>query len=207
MIVPTVPEPHSQLVRSETPRQKLMADVHRQHGRSSIALMLRTAVTHRTFRPILTLRLCEAASACALRSVLLPLARVAHRITCHLACIDLPWQVRVGGGLAITHGWGLVLNADCVLGRNVTLFHGVTLGRRDRLLPDGSRETGVPTIGDGVWLGPHAILIGPIHVGDGSRVAGGSFLSADVPPACIMRGNPAVLLKRDCQPDVMNPAP
>ncbi|MDO8412873.1 MAG: hypothetical protein Q7S51_03665 [Gallionellaceae bacterium] len=44
--------------------------------------------------------------------------------------MDFPWQTKSGGGLALTHGWGLVISPGAKIGKNVTLFHGVTLGSR-----------------------------------------------------------------------------
>jgi len=107
--------------------------------------------------------------------------------------------------LAITHGWGTVVSENTVVGRNVTLLHGVTLGRRDRVAADGSRTvTGSPTIEDEVWIGPHATIIGPVTIGRGSRIAGGAWVCESVPAYSIVLGNPARVVKSGCVPDVMN---
>lgn len=95
------------------------------------------------------------------------------------------------------------MNERATIGRNLTLFHGVTLGRRDRISADGMRRlTEAPTIEDEVWIGPHAIIIGR-----GSRIGGGAFVTQDVPPRSVVTGNPASVVKTGCSPDVMNPAP
>jgi serine O-acetyltransferase len=183
------------------------ADTWRQFGRFDWALALRGFVLRRNYRAIATLRLCHyAASGKGLLSrPFLIFARLLHRIACHSAGIDLPWQTRVGGGLALTHGWGLVINENAAVGRNVTMLHGATLGQRDRLGADGSRAPGgSPTIEDEVWIGPHAIIVGPITVGRGSRIAGGACVFEDVPPQSIVVGNPGRVVKSGCAPDVMN---
>jgi serine O-acetyltransferase len=183
------------------------ADTWRQFGRFGWALVLRGFVLRRNYRAIATLRLCHyAASGKGLLSrPFLIFARLLHRIACHSAGIDLPWQTRVGGGLALTHGWGLVINENAAVGRNVTMLHGATLGQRDRLGADGSRAPGgSPTIEDEVWIGPHAIIVGPITVGRGSRIAGGACVFEDVPPQSIVVGNPGRVVKSGCAPDVMN---
>lgn len=186
--------------------QALRADTHRQFGRYSAALLCKGFLTRRNFRPIVTLRLCQATQGGALRP-LLPLLKLAHRLCTHWAGIDFSWQTRIGGGLAITHGWSLVVSPGAVIGANVTLFHGVTLGRRDRIAADGARQTGYPVIEDEVWIGPHAIIVGGVTIGRGSRIGGGAFVSADVPPYSVVSGNPGVVVRSDCTPDVMNPAP
>jgi serine O-acetyltransferase len=182
------------------------ADAWRQFGAFSWPLALRAAAGRRNFRALATLRLCQALNRHRdpLSRVLLFGARLLHRVSCQLAAIDLPWQTAIGPGLALTHGWGLVVNENAVIGRNVTLFHGVTLGQRDHVHADGSRSTGYPVIEDEVWIGPHAIIVGAITVGRGSRIAGGACVFESVPPHSIVMGNPGRVVKGGCLPDVMN---
>jgi serine O-acetyltransferase len=186
----------------------LKADTHRQYGTFSWMNLVKGALTYRTFRVVVTMRLCQAVSGSRgpVRVLLLPM-KLLHRIAGQLAAVDFPWQTRVGAGLAITHGWGLVVNSGATIGGNVTLFHGVTLGRRDRIGADGTRITEYPVLEDEVWVGPHAIVVGGVTVGRGSRIGGGAFVAESIPPYSIVSGNPASIVKRDCVPDVMNPAP
>lgn len=186
----------------------LRADTWRQFGRFSWRLVILGFLLRRNFRVCVTLRLSQAAaSLAAFRFIVLPLARVLHRLASGAAAMDLPWNVEVGPGLALTHGWGLVVTAGARIGRNVTLFHGVTLGRRDRIGPHGERTAGFPTIEDEVWIGPHAIIVGQVRIGRGSRIGGGAMVTEDVPPFCVVAGNPSRIVRQGCTPDVMNPAP
>ncbi|MBM3115484.1 serine acetyltransferase [Jeongeupia naejangsanensis] len=187
---------------------QLRADTHRQYGEFSWGHVIKGAISRRTYRVVVTLRLCQAAASSRgpLRLMLLPL-KVLHRAATQLAATDLSWQTMIGGGIALTHGWGLVVNQGAVIGRNVTLFHGVTLGRRDRIASDGSRLTEYPVIEDEVWIGPHAIIVGGVTIGRGSRIAGGAFVTESVPPYSVVVGNPASVVKANCIPDVSNPAP
>lgn len=182
------------------------ADTWRQFGRFSWPLALQGAASLRNYRALATMRLCQwAASRPGILSrLVLFLARVLHRIACHAAVIDLPWKTSIAPGLALTHGWGTVVNEHVVVGRNVTLFHGVTLGQRDRIGADGSRTTGYPVIEDDVWIGPHAAVVGPVTIGRGSRIAAGACVFENVPAHCIVMGNPARVVKTGCTPDVMN---
>ena len=190
------------------PWDAMKADTHRQYGQFSWELLIKGAIMRRTFRPVVTMRLCQcAATSPGVVKLVLPFLKVLHRIATHSAAIDLPWQTEIGGGLALTHGWGLVVNQDSQIGNNVTLFHGVTLGRRDRISREGERLTEYPVIEDEVWVGPHAIIVGGVTIGHGSRIAGGAFVTSSVPPYSVVSGNPAVIVKSNCVPDVMNPAP
>jgi serine O-acetyltransferase len=186
----------------------LKADTYRQYGHFSWKSLLRGALARRTFRVVVTMRLCQIVSDSRgpVRALLLPL-KLLHRIATQLAAVDFPWQTRVGAGLAITHGWGLVVNPGVMIGNNVTLFHGVTLGQRDRIADDGTRVTEYPVLEDDVWVGPNAIIVGGVTVGRGSRVAGGAFVTENIPPCSAVSGNPSSIIKRDCVPDVMNRAP
>lgn len=187
---------------------ELKSDTHRQYGQFSWGHLVKGAITNRTFRVVVTMRLCQTAAAepGLLRLALIPL-KIMHRLSTHLAAVDFSWRTKVGAGIAITHGWGLVVNPGAKIGNNVTLFHGVTLGRRDRISPDGNRQTEHPVIEDEVWIGPHAIIVGGVTIGRGSRIAGGAFVTESVPPYSIVSGNPSTIVKANCTPDVMNPAP
>lgn len=187
---------------------QLRSDTHRQYNQFSWGKVIRGAIAIRTFRVVVTMRLCQAAAASRgpLRLMLIPF-KLLHRLAANAAAMDLSWQTKIGGGLALTHGWGLVVSHGAVIGRNVTMFHGVTLGRRDRVAPDGTRQTDYPVIEDEVWIGPHAIVVGGVTIGRGSRIAGGAFVTEDVPPYSVVSGNPASVVKTNCTPDVMNPAP
>ena len=191
-----------------SPWNALKADTHRQYGCYSYACLLKGFILRRSFRPVVTMRACQAASRMPLlRHVLLPLCRVAHRLAAGSAMMDLPWNVRAGPGIILSHGWGLVVNEQARIGANVTIFHGVTIGRRDRIARDGSRCEGYPVLEDEVWVGPNAIIIGQVTIGRGARIGGGAFVTDDVPAQAVVVGNPAVIVKEGGRPDVMNPAP
>ena len=183
----------------------IAADTKRQFGRSSVIAAEAGFFVRRNYRACLTLRLCQwARAARSGGQFVLPFARLAHRMAAGLACIDLRWNVDAGVGLAITHGWGLVVSPGTRIGRNVTLFHGATLGRSDRLTSTGVRTTGFPVIEDAVWIGPHAVIVGDVRISEGSRIAAGAFVTEDVPAYSVVIGNPVVVVRSACTPDVMN---
>lgn len=185
---------------------KCADDLYRLNSKSGVARFVKAFLFSRTFRPIVTLRVCQltAESKNLIIRCLHLVARFVHRYVCGLAAIDLPWEVQIAPGFAITHGWGLVVAPGVNIGRNVTLFHGVTLGRRDRIGLGGERSVGYPIIEDEVWIGPNAIVVGDIVIGEGSRIAGGAFVLESVPAHSIVIGNPGRIVKSDCQPDVPN---
>ncbi|TYL92030.1 serine acetyltransferase [Bradyrhizobium rifense] len=184
---------------------KVKADAHRVRGKSpSIGSILALAFFNRTFRPVFTLRLCQWGAEHS--SFLRLLARGAHRHASAKAGIDMPSVVQAGPGLVIVHGWGLVVNREAIIGTNVTLFNGVVIGRKDKITRSG-RQTEYPVIGDDVWIGPHAIILGGVRIGCGAIVGAGSVVTKDVPANSAVAGNPAKVLKTDVLADVMNKAP
>ena len=89
-----------------------------------------------------------------------------------LFSVEIPVSVKAGPGLCIYHGFGLVVHSRAILGRGVTLRHGVTIGN----LGYG----GAPTIGDGVSVGVGASILGAIHVGDNVRIGPHALVMQDV---------------------------
>lgn len=185
----------------------LKADTIRKKGSYKFRYVLSLYLLDRTYRPMVTLRLCQATSGSALALPLHWMFRLMHRGTCHRAGIDLPWKTRIAGGFSLTHGWGVVVNPNAIIGKNVTFFNGVTLGQRDKIAKDGSRFTEYPTIEDEVWVGPHAMIVGGVVIGKGSRIAGGAFVTESIPPYSTVVGNPASIVKTGSHPDVKFPAP
>jgi serine O-acetyltransferase len=185
-----------------------MADTHRLSGRHSFALMLRHTILRRTFRVNFTMRMCKIISESnVVVSLTLPLFKIAHKLATHIAAVDMDWDTDIGPGLVLVHGRGLVVNRHVRIGSNVALFHGVTIGVNDKISRSGEREKGFPVLEDEVWVGPYAIIAGAITIGRGSRIAGGAYVTEDVPAYSIVSGNPAVIVKSDCVPDVFHPAP
>lgn len=186
----------------------LKADTIRKRGTYRSGYVVSGYFTDRTYRPMVTLRLCQATgNAKYLGRLMHYFFRYLHRCACNRAGIDLPWKTNVAGGFALTHGWGVVINVNSTIGKNVTFFNGVTLGKRERIQRDGTRISEYPVIEDEVWVGPHAIIVGGVVVGRGSRIAGGSFITESIPPYSTVMGNPAQVVKSDSRPDVVNPAP
>ncbi|AWK88855.1 serine acetyltransferase [Azospirillum thermophilum] len=188
--------------------RKVGADCVRYCGRSGLGPVVRLLAGNRLFRPVFTLRLCQAAAAlpAVLRGPALMASRLLHRWTQQAAGMDLPWETSVGPGLRILHGWGLVVNGSARIGANVTLFHGVTIGQKDDITPAG-RVTHYPVLGDGVWVGPNAVIIGAAEIGDESIVGALSVVTRPVPRRSLVTGNPGKVVGEVAIPDIPNPAP
>ncbi len=99
--------------------------------------------------------------------------------------IDLPCEAQVGRRLVIEHFGGIVVSGDSVIGDDVTLRHGVTLGLRRTGVP------GAPVIGNGVDIGAGAKILGPVRIGDGAVIGANAVVLCDVPAGMLAVGIPA----------------
>ncbi len=99
--------------------------------------------------------------------------------------IDINPEATIGKSFAIDHGTGVVIGATCIIGDNVTIYQGVTLGARN--FPqndDGSLVKGIerhPILGDNVIVYANATILGRITIGSGSVIGGNMWLTRDVP--------------------------
>ena len=103
-----------------------------------------------------------------------------------LYCIDIHPAARIGSGLMIDHGTGVVIGETTVMGRNCSILHGVTLGGSGKEKFDRH-----PKIGNDVLIGCHAIVLGNIRIGNNCNIGAGSVVLRSLPDNVIAVGNPA----------------
>jgi serine O-acetyltransferase len=108
--------------------------------------------------------------------------------------IEIHPGARLGRGLFMDHGMGIVIGETAEIGDNVSLLQGVTLGGTST-----RREKRHPTLRDNVTVGAGAKIIGAITVGENSRVGAGSVVVRDVPPNSVVVGVPGRVTYKDGQ--------
>lgn len=106
--------------------------------------------------------------------------------------IEIKPVMKIGEGLYLGHAYNITVNSGAVIGRNCNLHKGVTIGQENR----GKRK-GCPTIGDRVWIGVNATVVGKIMIGDDVLIAPNSYVNCDVPSHSIVVGNPCVIKPRE----------
>ena len=106
--------------------------------------------------------------------------------------IEIHPGARLGPGLFIDHGMGVVIGETTEVGENVTLLQGVTLGGTSL-----KKEKRHPTLGNNVVVGAGAKIIGAFMIGDGSRIGAGSVVVREVPPNSVVVGVPGRVTHRD----------
>ncbi len=103
--------------------------------------------------------------------------------------VDIHPAARIGAGVFLDHGTGITIGETAVIGDDVSMLHGVTLGGTSA--EGGDRH---PKIGRGVLLGAGAKVIGNIQIGDYAKIAAGSVVLKPVPAGCTAAGVPARLV-------------
>ena len=120
------------------------------------------------------------------------LARFLSQVFRFWTGIEIHPGATVGRRLFIDHGMGVVIGETAIVGDDVTLYQGVTLGGTGK--EKGKRH---PTLRSGVFVGNNANVLGNIVIGENSRVGAGSVVLRDVPPNSTVVGVPAHIVYRD----------
>lgn len=99
---------------------------------------------------------------------------------------------QIGKGLYLGHAFGITVNGSAVIGNNVNLHKGVTIGMENR-----GKRWGAPQIGNNVYIGINATIVGNVSIGNNVMIAPNSFVNIDVPDDSIVLGNPAVIVRKE----------
>ncbi len=120
------------------------------------------------------------------------LARVLSQVARWLTGVEIHPAARIGDGVFIDHGMGVVIGETAEVGDGVTLYQGVTLGGTGK--ERGKRH---PTLRPGVMVGVGAKVLGDIVVGENSKIGAGAVVVDPVPPNCTVVGVPGHVVRRD----------
>jgi len=106
--------------------------------------------------------------------------------------ISIPFRTKIGRGFYIGHFGGIVVNVRSKIGKNCNISHAVTIGESNR----GKRK-GFPSIGDNVFIGPGARVIGNIKIGNNVSIGANAVVTNDVPDNAVVVGIPGKIISFD----------
>ena len=177
---------------SQTPLvATIRADLYRYDGASGFLGYIKNYMREPGFRFTVWMRVAAWLSS---RTWLMPLYVIArwrrHRLEVKYG-ISIPSGTRIGPGLFIGHFGGIVVNEQARIGRNCNLSHNVTIGQKNR-----GRFKGCPTIGDSVFIGPGAAIIGAVSVGSNVAVGANAVVVDNVQDDEVVAGNPARVVSK-----------
>jgi serine O-acetyltransferase len=191
----SIPGGPAQVVAIEAARFRylrflLTSDLYRYAGRSGLGCGLRYFVSTPGYRFTALLRIYQWLRHQWWRWLIAkPLVALLLRHYSFKFGFDISPDVAVGSGLYIGHFGGVVINRDVIIGANCNLSHEVTLGQVNR-----GERAGCPVIGDNVYIGPGAKIIGSLRVGDNSAVGANAVVLEDVPENVAVGGVPARII-------------
>lgn len=102
---------------------------------------------------------------------------------------QIPVNTNIGKGLYIGHHGTIIVNEKAQIGSNCNIAPGVVIGQANR-----GKLKGVPIIGDYVWMGVNAVLVGNIKIGSNVLIAPGAYVNFDVPNNSVVIGNPGKVI-------------
>jgi serine O-acetyltransferase len=118
--------------------------------------------------------------------------RIFLHFEAHFHGFQIPPSTQIGKGLYIGHWGTIVVNSKTIMGDYCNLSPGVTIGQTNR-----GKNKGTPTIGNRVWIGTNAVIVGNINIGDNVMIAPNAFVNISVPSNSLVIGNPASILSRE----------
>ena len=119
------------------------------------------------------------------------IARAWYRQLRSKFAIQIQLAAQIGEGFFLNH-WGLMhVNQGAKIGKNCNISHGVTIGNVSR----GKRK-GCPIIGDEVWIGANAVVVGKIKIGNNVLIAPLAYVNFDVPDNSVVMGNPGKIVSQ-----------
>lgn len=119
------------------------------------------------------------------------LARIISQSAKRTTGVEIHPAAKIGRGVFIDHGAGVVVGETAEIGDNVTIYQNVTLGGTGKDI--GKRH---PTVKDGVMLSAGCSVLGPVTIGEGSKIGAGSVVLTDVPPHCTVVGIPGRIVRQ-----------
>lgn len=99
---------------------------------------------------------------------------------------------QIGGGVYLGHAHNINVNPDAIIDRNCNINKGATIGKENR----GKRK-GAPILGDCVWIGVNATVVGKVTIGNDVLIAPNSYVNFDVPDHSIVIGNPGRIIHKE----------
>lgn len=160
-------------------------DLFRYNGKQGLSNLIMTYIRKPSFRFIANFRWFQSGH-------MHQLARILLQRSTHATHIEIGWKTTIGEGVLLVHPCGIAVNNEVVIGRNCTIYGGVTIGMEFR-----GKRCGNPVIGDSVWFGANSTVVGNISIGNDVLIAPNSYVNFDVPSHSIVIGNPARIIQKE----------
>ncbi len=170
------------------------SDFYRYTGKVNFKLLLHLLWTNPGFKYTVVMRFCSYLAKGRSNFI----GRIVYRFFYEiLRCYQIKFGLQIpptsiiSSGFYISHYGGIVVNTDAVIGKNCNIGHNVTIGQTNR-----GEKKGCPVIGDNVFIGPGAVLLGNIKIGNKVAIGANAVVVKDVPDEAVVAGNPAQIISQ-----------
>lgn len=171
----------------------ILSDLYRISGKKDVSTLLRHVLFVDTYKYVFWMRTCRyiGESRMFIRFWLMYVATRVLRHYSYKFGIAIPYATAIGSGFYIGHFGTIVVHRKCVIGRNCNISQGVTLGQANR-----GRNRGTPTLGDNVYIGPGAKVIGAVVVGNNAAIGANCVVTKNVPDNSVVVGVPGRVISQ-----------
>lgn len=176
----------------------IKSDLYRSAGSVNLKTLIKALLLDKIFKICLLYRICNYHYVNGNR-ISLFFAKIFNRYYQTKYCIEIPYETEIGSGLYVGHVFSIVISPKAIIGKNVNLSQGVTIGLAVR----GPRK-GYPTIGDSVYIGPGAVIIGNIKIGNNVAIGANCVVTKDVPDNAVLVGVPSKIISYNGSKDYIN---
>jgi serine O-acetyltransferase len=168
----------------------VLSDLYRLRGSTKFSALMRNVFFGEAYQYIFWMRTCRyARRQSRLKYTLYPFARLMLNHYTYKFGIVVPVETEVGPGFYIGHFGGIIVYPLCKIGKNCNLSQGVTVGKTNR-----GKNKGYPVIGDNVYIGPGAKVIGAVKVGNNVAIGANCVVTKDVPDNAVVVGIPGKVI-------------
>jgi serine O-acetyltransferase len=180
-------------VTFEEYRNIVFSDYYREDGRTGYVNLFKELIVGEAFKYTFWMRTCTFLRQYkVLKYSLYIIACLMYRHYTYKFSISIPTSTKIGSGFYIGHFSGIIVNKDCIIGKNCNISQGVTLGQSNR----GAKK-GAPIIGDNVYIGPGAKLIGRVVIGNNVAIGANSVVTKDIEDNAVVVGAPARVISHN----------
>lgn len=174
----------------KTYKYLVLSDLYRSTGRLSTGKLFFQLLFGAYFKYNFWMRTCAFSKSNSLLNItLFPVSFILLRHYRYKYGISIPHSTNIGSGFYISHFGDIVVNARAQIGKNCNISQGVTFGQANR-----GKKKGYPILGDNVYIGPGAKIIGAIKIGNNVAIGANCVVTNDIPNDAVVVGIPGVII-------------
>jgi serine O-acetyltransferase len=166
----------------------IKSDLYRYTGNIRFSILIKNLLTNKGFKICFLYRVCNFFYLNK-KSFLLFLFNLLFRHCKNTYSIDLSYETTIGSGLYLGHLLGTVISPKSIIGKNINIMQNTTIGYASR-----GTQKGYPIIGDNVYIGAGAVIIGNIKIGNNAIIGANCVVTKDVPDKAVVVGVPGKVI-------------